>query len=507
VDGESAVRLKKYLDVFFKRKWWIVVPFALSIVCAPFVFDFLPKIYRASTTVLVSPESLSKRVAESTVTGSIEERVASLAIQILSDTFLEQVVDEVGLVPEHASEFDRMAAARSLKKNIELEHDPTLLSWFRVVAYDEDPEKAATIANRLADLFIEQDSGWREEQASGATETVDQWLTEARAKLEAEEGRLATYRKKYLFELPEHMPANLSLLKAAQDRRSNLSRDIQTRQDQLTILRSQYQEQSNLDPMSVPGQSKDPGLREYAALQNERRLLRSRYTEQNPEVRIKLAEIEEFKKSRPDLFNDDSGAPDIEADPTGLKVDIVRLEKEIAALEAERDRIQGEINTYETRIERTPLREQELASLTRDYQIVQDQYGDLLRKLGVTTQGQDIEAARKGVHFRVQDPARPPRKPHRPVLLQILLLCMVTGLGAGVGAAALLEFLDQTFQNEDEFREAFPDVAVLVTIPKLDPGGRPKKKRRGGPARDAAIWLLVGLIFLAAGSVAYSWWM
>jgi len=224
-------------------------------------------------------------------------------------------------------------------------------------------------------------------------------------------------------------------------------------------------------------------------------------------VRIKVAEIEDFKKSRPDLFQSELHAEVSEDGAVGLSGDIARLAKEIASLEAERDRVQDEIDMYTTRINRTPLREQELASLTRDYQIVKDDYEDLLRKKGVTTRGQDIEAARKGVHFRVQDRARTPAKPYRPVFMQILLLCIVTGLGAGVGAAAVLEFLDQTFKNEDDFRAAFPDVPVLVTIPKLDPGGRGKRKRSRGPKRDAAIWLLVGLIFLAAGSVAYSWWM
>jgi len=507
VDADSAVRLKKYLDVFFQRKWWIVVPLALSIVGAPFVFDALPKVYRAATTVLVSPQSLSKSLAESTVTGSVEERVSSLAIQILSNTFLERVVGEVGLVSEDASDFQRRAAAGKLKKRIELEHDPTLLSWFRVVAYDEDPERAATVANRLADLFIEQNTQWREDQASDATETVDQWLNQKREELVAEEQRLATYRKKHLFELPEHLSANLELLKSAEQRRRNLSLDIQSRQDRLTVLREQHRAQSSLDPMSMSRQSTDPGLRQYADMQDELRELRAKYTEENPAVRLKVAEIEEFKKSRPDLFRAEPDSEDSDVGAVGLKGDIARLEKDIESLEAERGRVQGEIKTYTTRINRTPLREQELAALTRDYEIVKDDYEDLLRKKGVTTRGEDIEAGKKGVHFRVQDQARPPRKPYRPVFLQILLLCMVTGLGAGVGAAAVIEFLDQTFKNEDEFRAAFPDVPVLVTIPKLDPGGRGKKKRSGGPKRDAAIWLLVGLIFLAAGSVAHVWWV
>ncbi len=123
MDAEGAARVKKYLDVFFHRKWWIVIPSMLSIAAAPFVFQALPKMYKSSTTILVSRQTFSKDVAESTVTATVAERVANLAVQILSNTFLQTVVEEMGLVPAGSGDLELQSAARRLKSRIVLEHD------------------------------------------------------------------------------------------------------------------------------------------------------------------------------------------------------------------------------------------------------------------------------------------------------------------------------------------------------------------------------------------------
>lgn len=508
MDIEAAAKFKSYLDLFFRRKWWIVIPTLLCLSASPFVYEALPKIYRASTTILVTPQTFSTRVGETMVTATVEERVANLAVQILSNTFLQAVVEDVNLVGPEADEAARQSAANLLKSKVELEHDPLQLSWFRVVALDEDPARAAKIANRLAELFIEQNSLWRTEQASAATQTVDNWLDQKRQELAVEERRLAAYRKQHLFELPEHMNANLQLNNAAEQRRASVSKEIQGRIDQLTILQTQLQSESSLDP-ALAGKSTDPAIRELTQLQDELRELRVRYTEENPIVRDKIAAIEELKKARPDLFGAQGSTT---TDPMGLRSNIARIEQEIATLEAERKKIETDIANYTERINRTPLREAELAELTRDYDIQKKEYEDLLKTRGLASRGEDLEEARNADQFRIQDPALPPLTPYQPVLFQIILLCTVVGLGAGVGVAALLEFLDQTFKNEDEFRTAFPDIPVLVSIPTIDGGGRGRKRKkvkRTGVRQtsDAAIWLVAGLLSLAALAAAHSWWM
>ena len=60
MDVESKARVKRYIDVAFRRKWWILAPIVISLALSPVVFSQLPKKYRAVTSVLVATEGLSK---------------------------------------------------------------------------------------------------------------------------------------------------------------------------------------------------------------------------------------------------------------------------------------------------------------------------------------------------------------------------------------------------------------------------------------------------------------
>jgi hypothetical protein len=62
----------------------------------------------------------------------------------------------------------------------------------------------------------------------------------------------------------------------------------------------------------------------------------------------------------------------------------------------------------------------------------------------------------------------------------IVLLGLLGGLALGVGFASLLEFLDHTVRNEEEFAHRYPNLPILGSIPNLDadvtPAGRVKPR-------------------------------
>jgi capsular polysaccharide biosynthesis protein len=84
------------------------------------------------------------------------------------------------------------------------------------------------------------------------------------------------------------------------------------------------------------------------------------------------------------------------------------------------------------------------------------------------TRAQDIEAAKKGEQFQIQDRARPPVKPIAPNKPFIVILGLLGGLGFGVGLGVLIEFLAHTVWNEEEFAHRYPDLTILGSIPNLD---------------------------------------
>ncbi len=500
---DQRAQVKMIIDIAWRRRWWIIIPPALGLAASVFVAKSMPRVYRASTTILVMRQSIPEDIVRTTVTTRVEERIRSLKIQVKSRRYLEQVVKELAMTT-NLSDKELDAACSRLSSNVDLDWDKQGLSWFNITVDDANPKRAADIANRLADLFIEQNSELREAQAKGTVETVEGWLEKTEKELRKRDAELARYKAQYLYELPDQQAATLQLMNAAQVRIQQLTGDIQLRTERLSTARAEEKLRlASGTGLGVPVTGDDPDSRSYAQLQRELQDLLSNYTEENPLVRRKRDQIAQFAANHPELAHPvaSTGVPSPSSNP-----EIARLETEIQHLETEREREQRNVDMLRQRIENMPIRQQELSSLTRDYETLQHQYEANLAQKEQARRAQDIEAAKKGEQFQIQDRARPPSNPARPNIPMILIAGLVGGLALGVGIAAILEFIDHTVRNEDEFADRYPGLPILGSIPNLDadptpPGGLLGTIGRSKSAAGAIVLtaLLTHFILAAGG--------
>jgi polysaccharide chain length determinant protein (PEP-CTERM system associated) len=461
------MQVKLVIDVAWRRRWWIILPAAAGLVASIFLARSLPKIYRASTTILVMRQSIPEDIVHTTVTTRVEERIRSLKIQVKSRRYLEQVVKELGMIPDKASAGQLEQACAKLSASVDLDWDKQGLSWFNITVDNGDAKRAADIANRLAELFIEQNSALREAQAKGTVETVEGWLEKTENELRKRDAELARFKALNLYELPDQQAATLQLLNASQARIQQLTSDIQMRSERLATARIE-ENIRRADPGAVGmgAAGEDPNTRVYAQMQRELQDLLSSYTEENPLVKRKRDQIAQFAANHPGVGASKQGGD--AAGGRSSSPEVARLEGEIRSLDADRASEQRNVNMLRRRIENMPLRQQQLSSLSRDYETLKRQYDANFAQKEQAKRAQDIEAAKKGEQFQIQDRARPPVKPSQPNVMQIVLLGLLGGLGLGVGLAALLEFIDHTVRNEEEFAHRYPDLPILGSIPNLD---------------------------------------
>jgi polysaccharide chain length determinant protein (PEP-CTERM system associated) len=450
--------------------------------------------YRASTTILVTPQSLPEDFVRSTVTQRIEDRMASMTVQILSRSFLEQVARENGRLDAQSSEVEIERECGRLRGRVELEAGKNL-SYFEVAALDENPENAANIANRLASLFIGQNSQMRTEQATGTRATVESWLAKKKQELDETDARIAAYKRGHQWELSEHLNSNLEMLEANRSRIQGVDKEIQRLQERVADLQQAAKLEQSL---GANNNDPDPSARQLATLEAELQKLLVSYTEENPVVRQKRSEIEEFRRRHPQLSQPQEPSSPTATATSTRNPEIDRAEREIASLKRDRATIESQMGSLTSRIDRTPLRDQELQNLTRGYDQLKKEYEDLLAKRDQAIRAEELETSRKSEQFRVQDEARTPTVPFRPQPMIVLAICLAAGLGLGLGAVVILEFLDQSLKSEDEFREAFPDVPLLSAVPHVDADvleaeRRGRGRRRPPSGRHAAMTTVVAI--------------
>jgi uncharacterized protein involved in exopolysaccharide biosynthesis len=149
------------------------------------------------------------------------------------------------------------------------------------------------------------------------------------------------------------------------------------------------------------------------------------------------------------------------------QLEITNREHSIAALKAKVDDYQGRLN-------QEPIREQQLADLTRGYEQSQANYDDLLKKKNESKMATSMELLQQGERFRIVDPPSLPIKPDFPNRLKFCGIGLGVGLALGVVFAGAFEMMDDRIYDEKEFSKLLP-VAVISEIPAI---ARPEDELR-----------------------------
>jgi polysaccharide chain length determinant protein (PEP-CTERM system associated) len=489
INPVKAYTLDEYIEILRRRIWFVVIPFVLIVSGACIYAIFAPRQYKASTLVLVSPQRVPEAFVQATVTSKVEERLQSIAQEVMSRTRLEQVITEFRLYENERKRLSREEVVELMQKNIQVSL-PTKKEekgYFTISYIGADPNTVTTVANRLSSLFIEENLKLREQQAVGTTEFLATELTQSKARLDQLETAVTQYKRRFMGQLPEQRDTNLKLLEQLQNQYQRVGESLRAAQDRKLFIQKQL---TDLElpigsPSPVPVKEGQPSLGKTSSLQKKtasspavigvggsyesqkesliRALedLRTKYTENHPDVigaKKMLADLEIKKNTY--------GAR-IDPRYRELNNQLVMTDMAIKRLEEEERNMAAQMGKYRARIEQTPEREQDMASLMREHHSTKESYERLLKKSQDAQQAENLEKRQKGEQFRVIDPARLPEKPFSPDVPKILLISLLAGLGGGIGLAFLREQMDRSFHDAGDVEIAL-GLKVLATIPRIE---------------------------------------
>lgn len=437
----------EYLEVPLRHPRLMLVPVVLCTLAALTASSVLPQKYRSTTLILVESEKVPESFVRNMATERVNQRLQTVQQEVLSRTRLERVAREldpyksVGTRPLGEIVADmREAITVRVKGN----------DSFFIDYVHRNPHVAQRVTDRLAQLFIEETTLAREKQVSEAFEFIDSQLADARHELEQREGALREYKQRHMGTLPEQTDANLSTLQRMQLEQQALTEQITVATERVMRLEgSSGQEKQTAEPRQ-----------NISSLRAQLELLRTRYTDEHPDVRAMRAQIKALEAEE-----DTVGA-------VGQRDDRARqLEEargELERLRARREENNRRTGQLEARVEQAPRTEQELANLTRDFQKLNENYLSLLNKRMDAQMAAKLEQRWRGEQFRILDPADLPADPFFPNRRVYVVLGFLVGLGLGIVAAFAADFIDHSIRTERELSELLP-FAVFATVPYIDP--------------------------------------
>ena len=490
------------LKIASRRKWLILVPAVVVAAAGLAWIQHLPNVYRANTLIIVVPQRVPESYVRATVTTRIEDRLQSISQQILSRTRLEKIVQDFNLYPERRQAEVMEDIVDRMRQDISI--DIVKGDAFRVSYSAAQPVTAMKVTERLASLFIDESLRDREALAEGTNSFLEAQLDEARRKLVENEKSLEEYQNKYNGELPTQLQANLQGLHNTEMQLQALVESTNRDRDRRMLV-ERLTADANLDPSrdaALP-QAPAPSGDSDAALNPAEQLRQAETALVALELRLKAEHPDVIRLKRSIAELKKRVAVDAAAQPVSTsgkvvtgpgdairrnrmneaKNELASLDVQLASKAAEDSRLRGILAEYQRRIEATPSREAELASLTRDYDTIQQSYRTLLSKKEDSQIAANLERRQIGEQFRVVDAARVPEKPTSPDRPKLYLLALTSALIIGCAFAASAEFLDRTMRSEEDVRAAL-GLPVLATIPVL---GRGAPRRAGGGDRNSHV--------------------
>ncbi|NWG02985.1 MAG: hypothetical protein HXY44_09045, partial [Syntrophaceae bacterium] len=507
---ETSFNIQDYLAIGLRRKWYIIIPLIVGVLASVGVYKYLPKVYQATTLILVQPQSVPENYVRSTITDSVANRLNTISQEIMSRTRLEKIIHEFNLYPNLRNKAPMEVVVETMRKAIEVkvqeQRRERSQNSFTISYEGEEPKTVMLVTNKLASMFIEENLRVRESQAEGTSEFLAKELQGMEQRLKQKEYDIRNFKERSMGQLPQQLDANLRILERLQDQLKTTNESIRAAEDRSVLFQNQIEQLKARDRFSTPRSSRglggtgseelnlgratdDPIVIQYDNLKRELATAQSKYKETHPDVidlKRKIANLEPKVKEwlekqeaeKKERARTRQGAI-IEADlsPPTLDPNTERLitqyteQYNAALLEAKRAKeeakyLKEQLTLYQRRIEDTPRREQELVLLTRDYELLKTNYQSLMDKKIQAQMAENLERKQQGEQFKILDPARLPERPFKPDRNKILLIGAVMGLVAGLGLAWFRESMDQTFHTVTDV-EDYLGISVIATIPNL----------------------------------------
>jgi succinoglycan biosynthesis transport protein ExoP len=453
--------IQEYLEVPLRRPLFVLVPAVLVLSSAIALAFVLPKKYRSQTLILVESEKVPETFVRKMATESMSRRLYTIRQEVLSRTRLERVIEELDPYPTEEEKRPPISVlVERMRRAISIQTRGS--DAFSIQYVHTDPMSAMTVTNRLATLFIDEAVLEREVQASEGVEFIESQLAEAREVLEEKEEAVRRFKERRLGSLPEQLSTNLATLQRLQLEQQTVAENLRAAQARVDLLRLSLR---NKRRPTVPGVEPVPD--ELDRLRGELATLRTRYTDQHPDVQVLLRQVRDLEAAR------SPGAPPTlaERDDSLSRGELERAEAELETIKAKQADLDAQMARFQARVDLAPRTEQELATLTRDYAQLQEGYVSLLRKQRDAEMAEQLEQRWKGERFKILDPAHFPDKAFFPSRTLFALLGLVGGLGLGLVSAFAVELLDHSVKSAEQLEELFAQ-PLLATIPHIKPDPR-----------------------------------
>lgn len=485
---QPTVDLREMTRILWRR-WKVVAAIPLGLICAALIYILMvPTLYTATSTVLVDPRRANVVDTSQTVLsnfGTDDATIESQTLLIQSVAILQRVVERLKLTadpefiptpglldpikrlfssrgPADGASPEDAAKARSveiLQKRMKVTRQGTTF-LVDINVSSEEPRKAATIANAIADSYFEEQVRAKYDATKIAASWLNSQIDGLKSRVVTSEQAVQDFRSANNLAVSQGVTVNDQQI-------TDLNNKLIAARVQTAEARAKYDQVQDLaksggDPGGINAAITSDMITklrtQYADIAKNEADLSSKYGARHPLVANVRAQLQDTQR----LINEEIRRI---LDSTQHDYDIARSRE--TSLQQSLDQLQGVSNL-------SGQAQVRLHELQREAEANRTLYESYLARYKETSAQESLEMPDSRVVTRASIPIRP----SSPKTMLILGLALMLGLGAGSVLAFLADYLDRRIKTLEQ-AESVSGVPALAAIPLIGTRELAARAKRG----------------------------
>jgi uncharacterized protein involved in exopolysaccharide biosynthesis len=467
---------RRILYVLFKHKQLICIIFILLIVPMFLYLLFRPTYYLAVAKVLLNPSRQFLNLSptgggQSAIDLAPSPEMINTEIQIIQGPELaERLAAEIPFPDDPNGKSRSEARIRGDGQRVRglIKASPIRSANLIQISVttDYDPAWAASVVNRAAELYLEEQIKVRKTQ--GVEAFYDEQEKRLRASLlKAEELLKAFQEKEKIIDAPEEVKAGLSALASFEKNLKETDSLIRETEQKIPSLEEQLKQQKatissntniTINPVYQQIRTK------LTQLELEKDSLLQRYTPDDRLVKDKEAEINELKKKLESVKETSVGSENISLNEVHRRIlnELLQARVQLRALNEKKVALTRQVESYSMTAADKQRKGFDYDRLLREVNTRKENL-DLYKKRAEEARISDAMDERKFSNAYILERASLPLPSANRSAFLLMALTVVAAMGIAVAAAFGLEYLNKTLRNEDDIEEQI-GLPVLATI-------------------------------------------
>jgi len=443
---QAQIRLHEVLGMYRRRWKLVVIPTIIVSILSTTGAFLLPRKYEATTTMLVRPDQTLRAMGDYQELGGYEEQLRSYGDIIFSRTFIQAVIDSLGIGRGIQTEAEREVLIRSVRSSIGADRRGP--DSFSITFNSSDPGITKRGAEVVANLFIQTKLRLENRQIFLTIQFLENKVEELRGEFEKSARSLVFSMQENSNELPIETRSLYTQITGIDAKLNSTNERVKTCQKSLLSLRTLPE----LLKSSPDGMRSESGKLPLLELQREDlpyvaelRTLVTRYDELTQRYTGKWPEIEKLEIQIASLLDRIRGATETE---------LARLQTQASDLERQRGALIEEVK-------KSSLSDRMNQDKQSNYDVDLRQYNDMKSRLDQARLKAEVESKGANQYIILDTPIYPtsPTKPNRR-----MLIAGGIGLGffLGVISVIIAELFDTTIRTSKDIEVYEKPIVALL---------------------------------------------